>query len=412
MTDDAEHHDPSRDALDAALERAARETGSTPAPALPLDAVVTVAEINERHGTGILLQTVLGPGDDVVAIRTRIVYGGEERFGRRRVLLNHQGRSRAGAYAATLAAVEGIEVRRILCVPFDADEAQTAIALHDAFDAPLVTSIMDDQNIHEHRIGDALMRELLEKSRLRLAISRELEAAYEAKFGLPVHYGPPLVPERLIRADPGTAPAAALASRRGFLVGNVWAVRWFDMLLEMIKNSGQELSWSCPTGVRANGKVLSASELAKSGVQALGALPEREFVSALRAAPFVVVTSGTLDERDEHPAVSRLSLPSRIVFVLAVAQTPILVLGHPDTAAAQFVTRHGVGLVAPYEPLAYARAVEEILQPEAQHRMQSRAATLGVRFTAEGARDWLWGSLSCGRPVDGRFEELDAGGGA
>jgi hypothetical protein len=188
------------------------------------------------------------------------------------------------------------------------------------------------------------------------------------------------------------------------LFGNIWGVRWFDMLLETIRESGLRLAWSCPMDVRVAGKYLSRRDLARSGLDALGALPEEEFVATLRAAPFVVVTSGTLDERDDHPAISRLSLPSRIVFALAVAQPPILVLGHPDTAAARFVVGNRIGMTAPYEPGAFREAVERIVQPDVQREMRSRAAAMASRFSAAGAREWLWDSLANGGPADLRFE--------
>lgn len=406
---DGAQQDAYRAALEAALSRAAPPRVAA-APEQSLDAIVTHAEYNERHGVGLLIRTVFGGGDDVVAIRSRTVFGGEERFGRRLIQLSHQGRTRPEVYAATLAALQGIRVRRILCAPYFEDDLRTAIALHDAFDAPLLTWLMDDQNISERNIGDDLMRELLSKSRLRLGISPELEAIYEEKYGVPIWQGPPLVPARLVRTVPEMPSPGALASRQGLLIGNVWAARWFDMLLGTVRESGLRLSWSCPMGVRINGQLLSSRDLARNGLDALGALPEREFVTALRSAPFVVVTSGTLDERDEHPALSRLSLPSRIVFALAVAQPPILVLGHPDTAAARFVARNGIGVVAPYDPAAFREAVERIVQPEAQREMRGRAAAMAGRYSAAGAREWLWDSLERGAPADRRFEDPAPGG--
>ena len=409
LAHDADQQDAYRAALEAALSRAA-PTRAAEASEQSLDAIVTHAEYNERHGVGLLIQTVFGGGEDVLAIRSRTVFGGEERFGRRLIQLSHQGRTRPEAYAATLAAVRGIRVRRILCAPYYEDDLRTAIALHDAFDAPLLTWLMDDQNISERNIGDDLMRELLNKSRLRLGISPELEAIYEEKYGVPIWQGPPLVPARLVRTVAETPSPRALASKQGLLIGNVWAARWFDMLLHTVRDSGLRLSWSCSMGIRVNGQLLSSRDLARNGLDALGALPEREFVAALRSAPFVVVTSGTLDERDDHPALSRLSLPSRIVFALAVAQPPILVLGHPDTAAARFVARNGIGMVAPYEPAAFRGAVERIVQPDAQLEMRRRAAAMAGRYSAAGAREWLWDSLERGAPADMAFRASCSGG--
>ena len=44
--------------------------------------------------------------------------------------------------------------------------------------------IRSDQNIHCQGIPDSLMRELLEKAQLRLAVGPEMRDEYEKKFGL------------------------------------------------------------------------------------------------------------------------------------------------------------------------------------------------------------------------------------
>jgi hypothetical protein len=62
-------------------------------------------------------------------------------------------------------------------------------------------------------------------------------------------------------------------------------------------------------------------------------------VEALKKYAYVVVPSCTLDLRDDNLATSWLSLPSRIPFVLATVNIPILVLGNSSTAAARFVEK-------------------------------------------------------------------------
>lgn len=48
--------------------------------------------------------------------------------------------------------------------------------------------------------------------------------------------------------------------------------------------------------------------------------PERN--SAVRAAPFAVLPSGTLDEDDDRRFLARLSLPSRVPYMMATAHIP------------------------------------------------------------------------------------------
>src|SRR5262249_37581888 len=119
-----------------------------------------------------------------------------------------------------------------------------------------------------------------------------------------------------------------------------------------------------------------------------------------------VVPYGTLDEHDDRRAIATLSLPSRIVFISAAANTPILVLGSKDTAAARFVKKHGLGICASYETTEIAAAIARLLAPTVQRDIRARAAELAPSFSSGGVRDWLWRSLEAGRPADRRFEDL------
>ena len=47
----------------------------------------------------------------------------------------------------------------------------------------------------------------------------------------------------------------------------------------------------------------------------------------------MVVPSGTFEGEDSHRFVARLSLPSRLPYLAATAGTPVIIVGHPDTAA-------------------------------------------------------------------------------
>lgn len=368
----------------------------------PLDAVVSHCEVNDRHGVGVLLRTLFGAGGEVVAVRSRDDYGGRQEFGACAVRVRHRRGSRGAARRRVARALRGVEIRRVLCVPYYPDDVTTAIALHDG-GAPLVTWIMDDQNILEPSIPDELMAELLAKSGVAFAISPELRDAYAAKYRRPIWLAPPLVAADRV-GPPGGEDVPATG--RPMIIGNIWGARWYQDLRRTVRGTGVRLDWSSPAGLATFWKGFDRAALAADGVDAVGALPEPEFVERLRAAPFVVVPSGTLDEVDDRPGISRFSLPSRIVFAVAAAHAPVIVLGSPDTAAARFVAAHGLGAVAPYEPDAFRATVAELTTAEAQRRVRLRASGIAGRFSADGAVEWLWRSLEAGAPADDRFESI------
>ena len=79
----------------------------------------------------------------------------------------------------------------------------------------------------------------------------------------------------------------------------------------------------------------------------------------------------------------------------------------PDTAAARFVTRHGLGRVVPYRRAELAAAVEALCTPGAQARHRAAAAALAPALSARDMEAWLWRSLEAGQPVDDRFATLE-----
>ncbi len=165
------------------------------------------------------------------------------------------------------------------------------------------------------------------------------------------------------------------------------------------------LHWYCHGDARCTA-LDDGEAMAGDSIIFHGTLPDEALIEVLRQSWFVVVPSGDLHESDDRRHIARLSLPSRIPYVLATSHSPILVLGDRMTGAARFVEQFGVGVAAPYERGAFLRAVESILQPETNLAMRRRAAELSGRFTDSGAADWLWDSLVYGAPADRRYEDL------
>jgi hypothetical protein len=390
--------------LDGGRRTRLLESASRPATG-PLDLLVTHNEVSERHGTGVLLRRLFLGGPPMASVRAVDLYAGEQDFGEPRLRLDHQGSSWPGVMEAVVGALGHLEVRRILCVPYGPSDVQTALAAREVFGAPMCTWVMDDQNIESGGLPDELLDRLFARSRLLLAISPELRRAYQAKFVRPFALAPPVVSPPHLRLVPGPADPERLAGCRGLVFGNIWGERWLQGLLDTVEGSGVTLDWHSAGGTPW--LPIDAARLRRAGVVIRPHLAEPELVAALRASPFVVVPTGTFEQDDSHGFLARLSLPSRLPYLAATAGAPAVILGHPETAAARFVERHGLGLVVPYERQAFGAAVEAICRPEAQERHRAAAARLAPALSAEGMVDWIWRSLEAGEPIDRRFAPLE-----
>ena len=381
-----------------------RRTWQRRHPGRAVDVVVSHAEVNELHGTGVLLRRLFGDAPDLASIRSRDDYDARQRFGAWSARVVQPGPDPAAALRRVRAVLGQGPVRRVLAVPYHADDARTALALLDAGGGPLCTWVMDDRNVQAQGIPDELFGELLRRSALRLAISQELCDALQGKYGLPFAFVPPVVDPDLVRCAPAAATSAGAKARRAAMIGNVWGRRWLGRLLDVLEGSGVELDWYASAAPRWH--AAGEPELQRAGVHRRVGLPDAALAAALRRAAFAVLPTGTLDADDDGAAIARLSLPSKLVYTTAVAHLPVLVVGHPGTAAARFVARAGIGLTVPYERRAFRAAAAELVRPEVQATLRARAAELAPAFSADGARAWIWRSLEAGGPIDDRWERL------
>lgn len=371
---------------------------------LDADVIINVVEINDRHGVGILLQRIFKDRSRIISIRTLNMYGGEQSFGGYDLLIG-VGLSRADILTKVQAELSGSTVRRILCIPYQIEEALIALAVREISGAEICTYLMDDRNVLATGISDEVMSELLAQSTLCLAISPEMRDVYQAKYEVPIYFAPPVVPAVLVDNVPISSPLTSERTQVGTIFGNIWSSNWLKLLRTMIKGTGLQLDWYGNTG--ADWYFHERKQLSNDGIIERGFLPtEAEVVAVLRNYAYVVVPSGTLDLRDNNLATSWLSLPSRIPFLLATANTPMIVLGSSSTAAARFVERVGIGTVADYDPVSFKTAVAYITQPLVQQRMRENAAKIAHQFVNEQMDEWIWQSLARGKPVDDRFEVM------
>jgi FkbM family methyltransferase len=367
------------------------------------DVVITPNEINDKHGTGVLVSRIFKHSPNLISIRSRNNYEGEHHYGEFSFCLPHTGLSRLESFLSLLNKLNGSSIRRAFCVPYFADDIISAIAIKELFNVPLGAYIMDDQNIHSNTIPDQLMAEFLQKCSLRFATHPELRDAYENKYGLKFWLLPAVAPEQLICLTPQPSTGIKHNSKTGVFIGSIWSQKWFDLLRETIKNSHHQIDWygNCNSPWFAIPK-----DMEQDGIKALGLLPEEELAEQLKTYPYVVVPTGTLDEREESWATGQLSLPGRILFALATSNTPVIILGSEKTSAARFVNRFKIGVIADYTAASFSQAVESVCLPEHQTEMRQNAARVAAAFSSQGITEWVWQSLELGQAADSRFEKL------
>ena len=372
---------------------------------LDADLVITTNEVNPRHGTGALVKRIFADNENIFSIRSFNHYNGEHDFGDVSLQFSHPEISkREDIFQSVLQHLKGTTIQKILCIPYYPDEIVTAIVIKELFNIPLATYIMDDQNIGVNNLSDDLMREFLSKCTLRLATHPELRDAYEKKYGLKFWLLPAVVSDKLIEVDIQQPDSELVATGTGALVGSIWSKKWFNLLRQTIVGVETKIDWY------GNNKYAwlkeSSEELLKLGINSKGLLTEEELVKKLKTYPYVVVPTGTLDVRDDQKHLSQLSLPGRIIFILATSNTPIIILGSTETSAAQFVKHFGIGVVSDYDPASFSQAVKYVLRPEIQQKMRQRASAVAEKFSDKNISQWLWDSLELGEPCDLKFEKI------
>jgi hypothetical protein len=365
------------------------------------DLLITAAETNHHHGVGILLQRFFGDSSPFVCLRTTSLYGGDEPFGS----AHHELCSKHLTLPETEDHLKRIlqlyRVRRILCVPYYREEFVHAVMAKRLTSAPLCTYLMDDQNIYAPHVPDHWVGDLLNASDLCLGISPEMCAAYRRKFGQAVHLLPPLIEKEtpLIPCYWSPEPDEPL---RAAMIGNVWTARRFDQLRGLLRLSGLHLDWY-GNGPKATWLLGTPEEWEADNIRCMGFLSEEDLVAVLASYPFVLIPSGSLDADDDNPAFSRLSLPSRLLFLHASTDTPVMILGSEETAAGRFVTRLQTGLCSRYDRQDLQGQIGRLLDPRLNRALRDNIRRWSGSFVLPEAGEWLWRSLQAGRPEPAAF---------
>jgi FkbM family methyltransferase len=203
----------------------------------------------------------------------------------------------------------------------------------------------------------------------------------------------------------GTSEMNSNESARGILIGNVWDKNWLDRLRTTIRESGLKVDWysNNPEAVWLKE---SLKDLANDGIFLHDPLWGQELVDELRRRPFAIMPSSELDGKGEKESIARLSLPSRIPFIIATSQLPMIALGSDQTAASKFINRFGLGKTVSYNGQELCDAVKWIRQIQNQISIRRCACEIAQSFAAGSVEEWTWNSLEKGEPVDNRFERL------
>ncbi|MBD2653560.1 FkbM family methyltransferase [Synechocystis sp. FACHB-383] len=380
------------------------EVQQKPAKIIDASVVITPNEVTYRHGTGALIKRVFPNDGQIVSVRSDNHYGGDHNFGLESYHLSQRGWSRKQVFTNIAQIFADHEVSRIFCVPYYREDVLTAIAIKELFGVPLAVWIMDDQNVRVNNVPDALMEEFLQKADVRFATHPELRDAYENKFGLKFWILPAVVPHGLIKTEIFQPTSDNCEQKRGALLGSIWSEKWFADLCCSTKEAGVQLDWY------GNSKYYWLTEcnedLRAKGIYPQGLFPEDKLVEKLKEYPFIVVPTGTMDERDDQPQLSQLSLPGRILFALATSNTPVILMGSAKTSAASFINRFQIGVVCDYTPESFGAAVAEVLDPQRQRVLRENAVAVAEKFGDQNIDSWIWDSLAEGQAADDRFESL------
>lgn len=366
-----------------------------------LNLIISANEICQSHGTGVLLRRLFGKTNKLINIRSRSHYQSQS-MGEVQLEIAHEGETRSISFLKVSEALCSYRIKQIICVPFFPDDAINAIAAHEITGSPLCLYLMDDQNINSPGIPDSLMRELIEKSKVRFAIGPEMRDAYEMKYGHKIWVLPPVVPPDCIGG--AVRATAASATKSCILMGNIWSASWLNEFRETVRQSGLAIHWygntvqHIPPG--------DEEQWASDGIHVHGFVEESELIKCLHEFKFAVVPVGSTNPDDKHQWQAKLSVPSRIPFLMAAANIPILVVSNSENPAANMIRSLKIGKVCEYSPKAFREAANAICEPEAQQEYRANAAALATAFSSEGIHDWIWQSLEYGEPIDRRFENL------
>ncbi len=369
----------------------------------PRDLLLSHAEVTRLQGTGVLIERFFPDASSFVTVRSRTLYKGALNFGGIHFSVDLPGLTEVARRAILQQILGPYSIRRILAVPFYASDFMHAVAAREITGAPLCTYVMDDQVLHSREVPSELARRVFAASDVRLAISPEMITGYSAWFGCSFGLLPPVVTTRDHEVPNDWSPTRGDV-RHAVMVGNIWSAKQFEQLRTFSRAAGLKIDWF------GNSKVTwlpqDRATLEADGIFCQGFLPEEQLAQRLANYPFVIIASGTLDGTEDNEWLTRLSLPSRMVFILTKTLTPMLVLGSPKTAAARFVEQFGLGVSSNYDATEAREKIGEITDSARRAELTANARRVAPSFLMAAGGDWIWRSLAAKQALPTPFDHL------
>jgi hypothetical protein len=342
------------------------------------------------QGVGALLCKVMRHEKNWISIRSRDCYLEDKAPAPSfRVDRNSSRSSRVLTMKRMVAMLGDTPVTAVLAVPFSEQDCLNAIAVHLLSNAPLAAWLMDDQNIFSPSIPDPVLREVLERASIRLAICQELKEAYEEKFGLPFSVQMPVEDPEDLAVEPLDIPSERSGKIAG--CGNVWCEDTLRRLMSLAELGPFEIDWYGNLG-RPRSKIAD-EELFAHKINVKGTLPQRLLISRLRSYQFAIVPlpDGSNAARAWQ---ATLSFPSKVITLAYAANLPILCLGSEDSPGARFISDRGLGVVSSWEPVDYLAACEKLQCVTTAVRIRANAARQAPDFSADNVASRIWAALA------------------
>ena len=283
---------------------------------------------------------------------------------------------------AVARAIGESRVRGVLAVPYSDQDCLNALALSYLYGAPLHLWLMDDQNIYGTKISDSLMRELIERSVLRLAICEEMKVLYEKKFGHPFELQMPV--ERECDLVHRALPATLSDPPKIVSCGNVWCENTMRSLMAFTKT--RELR---STGMAILATVSLTKSFAASGIRVQGSIAHKDLIARLRKYDLAIVAmpDGSFPDRAWQ---ARLSFPSKIITLSAAANLPVLFVGPRDNPGANFVRKNDLGETCEWTPAQFSAALGRMLSIKRLAQIRCNAAVISGQFSASPVAERIW----------------------
>jgi hypothetical protein len=354
----------------------ARREGSIPAFQGPIDLIVTHDVPVFAHGVGALIQKVFGRSRSWANIRSED-YHIQHKSTVPSLLIKCNSSERPNRLTTMCAVAKALgesRVRTVLAVPYSDQDCLNALAVSYLYSSPLYLWLMDDQNIYGTRISDSLMRELIERSVLRLAICEEMKLLYDKKVGRPFEIQTPVEMECDIvhRALPATLrdPPQIVSC------GNVWCETTMRSLMAFTKTAGISVDWYGNLGNK-----IAHEELSASGIRVRGSIAHHDLIATLRTYDLAIVAMPDHSLLD-RAWQARLSFPSKIVTLSAAANLPILFVGPEDNPGATFVRKNHIGEACGWTRDHFSAALDRMLTIKRLAQMRNNAAAMSGQFSS------------------------------